>query len=91
MKQCIDSHKVHARLKKIQGQVNGISNMIDQDIPCEDILIQINAVKSAIYKVGQIILEGHLDHCVRDAINEGKADEAIERFSKAVSYFANLK
>ena len=66
MKQCIDSHKVHARLKKIQG-------------------------KSAIHKVGQIILEGHLDHCVRDAINEGKADEAIERFSKAVSYFANLK
>lgn len=59
MKQCIDSHKVHARLKKIQGQVNGISNMIDQDIPCEDILIQINAVKSAIHKVGQIILETH--------------------------------
>lgn len=34
--------------------------MIDEDVPCEDILIQINAVKGAIQKVGQVVLEGHL-------------------------------
>lgn len=91
MKQCMDSKKLHARLNRIKGQVNGISNMIDQDIPCEDILIQINAVKSAIHKVGQLILEGHIHHCVKDAIDEGNSEEAIDKFSKAVSYFANLK
>lgn len=45
---------------KIKGQVEAIDRMIDEDVPCEDILIQINAVKGVIQKVGQVVLEGHL-------------------------------
>ncbi|MCI5724866.1 MAG: metal-sensing transcriptional repressor [Fusobacterium gastrosuis] len=91
MKQCIDQVKVNARLKKIEGQIKAISGMIDKDIPCEDILIQINAIKSAVHKVGQLILEGHLNHCVKEAIESGDADEAIKKFEKAVDYFAKMK
>lgn len=43
--------------------------MIDEDIPCEDILTQLHATKSALNKVGQVVLEGHLKHCVRDGID----------------------
>lgn len=91
MKQCIDQSKVNARLKKIEGQIKAISGMIDKDIPCEDILIQINAIKSAVHKVGQLILEGHLNHCVKEAIVSGDADDAIKKFEKAVDYFAKMK
>lgn len=65
MKQCMDAPNLHRRIKKIMGQLNAIDKMIDEDVPCEDILIQINAAKSALHKVGQVVLEGHLNHCVR--------------------------
>ena len=60
MKQCMDSDNLHRRLKKIIGQVQAIDRMIDEDIPCEDILSQISAAKSALHKAGQVILEERL-------------------------------
>ncbi|MDO5814247.1 MAG: metal-sensing transcriptional repressor, partial [Methanobrevibacter sp.] len=77
MKECMDSENLHRRLKKINGQVNAIDRMIDEDIPCEQILMQVNAVKSALHKVGHIIVEGHLEHCVKEAIENGDADDAL--------------
>ena len=91
MKLCLDSEKIHWRLKKIVGQVQAIDRMVDEDIPCEDILSQINAAKSALHKVGQVVLEGHIQHCVRDGIEHGDADKTIENFTKAVERFANMK
>ena len=90
MKQCMDSANLHRRLRKIGGQIEAIERMIDQDIPCEDILSQINAVKSAVHKVGQIVLEGHIQHCVRDGIEHGDAQRTIESFTKAVERFSNF-
>ena len=54
MRQCMDSENLHRRLKKIIGQVQAIDRMVDEDVPCEDILAQINAAKSALHKVGQV-------------------------------------
>ena len=77
MKQCMDSENLHRRLKKIIGQVQAIDRMVDQDVPCEDILAQINAAKSALHRVGQVVLEGHIKHCVRDGIEHGDVDQTI--------------
>ena len=68
MRQCMDADNLHRRLRKIIGQVQAIDRMVDEDVPCEDILAQINAAKSALHKAGQVVLEGHLQHCVRDGI-----------------------
>ena len=57
MRQCMDSENLHRRLKKIIGQVQAIDRMVDEDVPCEDILAQINAAKSALHRVGQVVLE----------------------------------
>lgn len=91
MRQCMDSDNLHRRLKKIIGQVQAIDRMIDEDIPCEDILSQINAAKSALHKVGQIVLEGHINHCVKDGIEHGDVEQTIASFTKAVERFANMK
>lgn len=91
MKQCMDAENLHNRLSRIIGQIQAIDRMIDQDVPCEDVLSQINAAKSALHKAGQVVLEGHLKHCVRDGIEHGDANKTIESFAKAVERFANMK
>ena len=91
MKQCMDAPNLHRRLAKIIGQVQAIDRMIDDDVPCEDVLSQINAAKSALNKAGQVVLEAHIKHCVRDGIEHGNADETIEKFTKAVERFANMQ
>ena len=90
MKQCMDSENLHRRLRKILGQVQAIDRMIEEDIPCEDVLSQINAAKSALHKVGQVVLEGHINHCERDGIEHGDVEKTISDFTKAVERFANM-
>lgn len=90
MKQCMDSENLHRRLKKISGQIAAIDRMIDEDVPCEDIIVQINAVKSAIHKVGQIIMQGHIQHCVRDGIEHGDAEKTIAEFTKVIEQFSKI-
>lgn len=78
------------RLKRIEGQVRGIQNMIEDDRYCVDILVQISAINAALKKVSLHLLERHTHHCVSDAIKIGEGEEAIqelmevfERFSKS--------
>ena len=86
----MDADNLHRRLKKIIGQLGAIDKMVDQDVPCEDVLSQINAAKSALHKVGQVVLEGHLNHCVRDGIEHGDADRTIAEFAKAIEHFSRM-
>ena len=74
-----------ARLSRIEGQVRGVSRMVEEDRYCVDILTQIRAVKAALNRVEQEILRDHLKHCVSDAFHGGsektrqsKIDELIE-------------
>lgn len=91
MRKCMDTKNLHDRLNRIIGQIQAVDRMIEQDVACEDVLSQINAAKSALHKAGQVVLEGHLKHCVRDGIQHGDADKTIENFAKAVERFANMK
>jgi DNA-binding FrmR family transcriptional regulator len=86
----MDADNLHRRLSRITGQIKAIDKMIDADIPCEDVLIQINAVKKAMHKVGQVVLEGHLNHCVKEGIEHGNADKTIADFAKAVEHFSRI-
>ena len=87
MRQCMDMDNLHNRLKRVDGQIKAIDRMIEQDVPCEDIIIQINAAKTALHKIGQVVLEGHLNHCVKDGIEHGDAEKTIADFAKALEYF----
>ena len=64
MKQCMDAENLHRRLKKIIGQVQAIDRMIDEDVPCEDVLAQINAAKAALHGCGPSCRRA-LCHCGR--------------------------
>ncbi|QKK08427.1 MAG: metal-sensitive transcriptional regulator [Planctomycetota bacterium] len=77
-----------ARLKRIEGQVRGIAQMVEQDRYCVDVLTQIAAAQSALRSVGKEMLRHHLKHCVADAARLGKpefdatSDELIELLYK---------
>lgn len=90
MRQCMDMDNLHNRLKRVDGQIKAIDRMIEQDVPCEDIIIQINAAKTALHKIGQVVLEGHLNHCVKDGIEHGDEEKTIADFAKALEYFSRL-
>ena len=90
MTHCKDTENLHLRIKKIMGQLQAIDRMIEEDKPCEDVIAQINAAKSALHSCGLVVLEGHLRHCVRDGIEHGDADDAIDSLSLAMKRFANL-
>ena len=90
MRQCMDMDNLNNRLKRVDGQIKAIDRMIEQDVPCEDIIIQINAAKTALHKIGQVVLEGHLNHCVKDGIEHGDAEKTIADFAKALEYFSRL-
>jgi DNA-binding FrmR family transcriptional regulator len=86
----MDVDAVINRLKRIEGQIRGLMKMIEDDKSCEDILIQISSAKSALHKTGQVILEGHLHHCVLDGIREGNEEETFKKLSSAIEQFSRI-
>jgi len=64
------------RLGRIEGQVRGLSRMVEEDRYCIDIVTQIAAVRAALRRVEEEILRDHVAHCVEHAISSGnKADQ----------------
>ena len=71
------------RLNRVSGQINGIKAMIDDNRYCGDILIQISAVESALKEIGYIILNDHLNTCVKDDVLNNK-NESLEEVIELV-------
>ena len=84
-----DKAKLLARLSRIEGQVRGIARMVDEDTYCIDVLTQVSAATRALENVALLLLEDHLDHCVRDAARRG-GPEADEKLAEATAAIARL-
>jgi DNA-binding FrmR family transcriptional regulator len=74
----IKTEDLTKRLNKIKGQLEGIVKMIDRDEHCVDLINQCRAVRGAILKVEEVILEAHLKSCVVEAFQEGNSTKVIE-------------
>ena len=66
------------RLKRIEGQVRGVENMLENDAYCPDILIQVSAINSALNSFNKVLLAEHLKTCVVDDIKAGREDTIEE-------------
>ncbi|HVE90851.1 MAG TPA: metal-sensitive transcriptional regulator [Actinomycetota bacterium] len=75
------------RLRRVEGQVRGLQNMVEEDRYCIDVLTQISAVTKALQAVALELLDEHLGHCVRDAVTAGgpEADEKVAEASAAIA------
>jgi DNA-binding FrmR family transcriptional regulator len=82
-----DREKILTRIRRIEGQVHAIGQMVEDDQYCIDVLTQISASTSALKSVALLLLDDHLNHCVRRASQEGGevADEKMREASQAIA------
>ena len=66
------------RLSYIEGHLNGVRKMLEEDRYCVDILKQTHAIRKAIEKFEVLLLDGHLKKCVVDGIQNGKSEQIID-------------
>ena len=82
-------HRALTRLRRIQGQVQGIQRMLEEDKYCVDIMLQLSAVQGALEQVSKLLMHRHIESCVTDSLKTGsdrdrakKIEELIEVFSR---------
>lgn len=80
-----EQKKLQSRINRIIGQLKGIQGMIDDNRYCGDILVQVDAVESALRSLGYVILEEHMMTCVAESVQGGDTQilaEAVELMKK---------
>ena len=74
------------RLSRAIGHLESIKRMVEDGRDCNEVLIQLSAVKSAINNTGKVILQDHIEHCIVDAVKSGDTKE-LDALNKAIEQF----
>jgi CsoR family transcriptional regulator, copper-sensing transcriptional repressor len=72
------------RLSRIEGQVRGLSRMVEEDRYCIDLVTQISAVRAALRRAEEEILRDHVAHCVEHAITSGNKADQRKKISEII-------
>lgn len=78
--------RIRNRLKRIEGQVRGIQRLLGEQQSCNDLLVQLGAVKQALNAVTVQLLEGHIETCVAASIKEGRGASALKELKSALAH-----
>ena len=82
--------EVLSRLKRIEGQVQGIQRMVAEEKYCVDILLQVSAVKGALEQVSKRLLGQHIESCVADAFTSGDDRERERKIAELLEVFSRF-
>jgi DNA-binding FrmR family transcriptional regulator len=82
--------KTRGRLRRIEGQVQGLQRMLDNDAYCVDILLQISAVQGALEQVQKLLLGRHIESCVADALRSGSRAERQQKVEELLDVFSRF-
>ena len=82
--------KVLGRLRRIEGQVQGLQRMIGADAYCVDVLLQISAVQGALDQVQKLLLGRHIESCVTDALRSGSKTDRQRKIDELLDVFARF-
>ena len=80
--------KAMARLNRIEGQVQGVQRMVEEEKYCVDILLQISAIQGALEQVRKILLGRHIESCVADAVASGRAGDRQKKVEELLEVFS---
>ena len=83
--------KILGRMRRIEGQVQGLQRMVDNEAYCVDILMQIAAVQGALEQVEKLLLGRHIESCVADAIRSGSRGERQQKIDELLDVFARFR
>jgi DNA-binding FrmR family transcriptional regulator len=82
---------VGKRLGRIEGQVRGLSKMVEEDRYCIDIVTQISAVRAALRRVEEEVLKDHVAHCVEHAIASGDKADQREKIAELMAVIGRVE
>jgi DNA-binding FrmR family transcriptional regulator len=82
--------KARGRLRRIEGQVQGLQRMVENDAYCVDILLQISAVQGALEQVQKLVLGRHVESCVTDALRSGSRTDRQQKIEELLEVFARF-
>lgn len=85
-----EQRAIISRLHRILGQVAGIEKMVSEGASEEEIVIQINAVKQAAHRVGQMLLNSKVNDCIRSVAQSGDAEAGIEAYQKTLEFYSRM-
>lgn len=83
--------KAIGRLRRIEGQVQGLQRMIDGDAYCVDILLQVAAVQGALDQVKKLLLGRHVESCVSDALRSGSKNDRQRKIDELLDVFTRFR
>ena len=72
------------RFKKIEGQIRGVNNMIQKNVYCDNVLNQISSIQSALSSARNLLLEAHINSCIKESI-EGGDNTVIKELMKTLN------
>lgn len=78
--------RIQNRLKRIEGQVRGVQRLIAEHCSCDDILIQVGALRQAVTAVAVEILEGHMSTCVAEQVERGEGAKALASLRSSLAH-----
>ena len=79
------------RLRRIEGQVQGIQRMIEEEKYCVDIMLQLSAVQGALEQVSKILMHRHIESCVMDSMKAGTERERARKIEELSGVFSRYK
>lgn len=82
--------KARGRLRRIEGQVQGLQRMVENDAYCVDILLQVSAVQGALDQVQKLLLGRHIESCVADALRSGSRTDRQQKIEELLDVFARF-
>lgn len=79
--------EIFDRLSRVEGHIRGIKKMMEEDRPCDEVLLQFSSVQAALSKAGKLLLEDHFDHCIVANIKDPEKEEELMSFKRALGQF----
>jgi DNA-binding FrmR family transcriptional regulator len=64
--------------------------MLEDDKPCDEIIVQLNSARAALQKISQIVLEDHLDYCVVEALRDGEREPQVDSMKRALNQYTKM-
>lgn len=77
---------IQNRLRRIEGQVKGIERMLDNEVCCKDILVQVAAIRAAVNKVGTLIIQNYAENCLLSDVKDERGEE-VEELLNTITMF----
>jgi DNA-binding FrmR family transcriptional regulator len=84
-----EKKEVLLRLRRIEGQIRGLQRMVEEGVPCADVLTQVAAATAAMKKVGTVVVKTYMEECLDKTQKRlgAKREGALKDFEKAVSRY----